>query len=75
MGGYSALTINAVSRVDDGILKVNLKPRKQNPKISGLEVHRVVETEKIEDFFPLFINAGGGNFTDSSGRIWEPDDS
>ena len=75
VGGYSALTINAASRVDDGILKVNLKPRKQNPKISGLEVHRVVETEKIEDFFPLFINAGGGNFTDSSGRVWEPDDS
>ena len=74
VGGYTALTINAATRVDNGVLKVVLKPRAQYPKISGLEIHRVVETEKTDEFVPLLINTGGGTLTDSSGRIWQPDD-
>jgi hypothetical protein len=73
VGGYTALTINAATRVEGGILKIELKRVVQNPKISGLEVRRVAEKSVSKDFVPILINAGGDEFIDTSGRVWAPD--
>lgn len=41
-GGYMALKINFTSSVMNGVMRIALRKRKQNPKISGIEIRSVV---------------------------------
>ena len=72
VGSNTALTINAASRVNEGDnLRIVLRRIKQNPKISGIEIRPTAES--LEEFKPIYINCGGGDYTDSVGRLWSAD--
>jgi hypothetical protein len=73
VGKDTALTINAATRVteeDNNEIRIRLDRVIQNPKINGIEIRPIVE---VEEFEPIFINAGGDAFIDSRGQFWSAD--
>lgn len=72
VGKNTALTINAATRVteDEREIRIRLDRVKQNPKINGIEIRKIVE---VEQFKPIYINCGGDDYVDGKGRLWAAD--
>ena len=66
VGGSAALKKTKVVTVSDEALTITFQPftGKESPKINAIEVHPKIV------FTPIYINAGGDNYTDSQGNEW-----
>ena len=83
VGHAAALLINFNTTVTSGIVSVELVPRKENPKICGIEITEIdayiapaatPTAAPIAEPFKKLINCGGVGFVDNSGsRQWEDD--
>lgn len=47
----------------------------QNPTIKGIEIHSFIQQSPLPyvEFEPIYINAGGSNYTDKAGNLWVAD--
>lgn len=87
-GGYNPLTKKHTVEVKDGDLTIEFGRVIQNPTIKGIEIHSFIQLATapefstmlprshlpdLESFKPIYINAGGSNYTDKDGNLWVAD--
>lgn len=70
-GPNTALTMDFTAGVRNGVMTIDLKKQKQNPKISGIEIRPMEDMPK--DFKTIRINCGGRSFRDRGGHLWQQD--
>ena len=85
-GNFTALRKTATVEVSDGALNIVFTKIRQNPKISGIELHAAATapsgssslsapslkptTSGMSGPAPIYINAGGDIYTDRNGITW-----
>ena len=69
-GPNTATVLEQVFAITDGVVVIELVKDIENPALNGIEI---IQTTAPTPPAPLRINAGGPQFTDPSGNVWQND--